>query len=203
MEKTLAVVKILLSSLFLLLIITSAHSENRIDKLRATRGAEGYFFLDKLECFDQLSQDLLAQKVEPLNGKWQVTTETNPVNNSKTITLRLFSESADLVIRYKSGKTDLYIRWSDFINIEKTPVLTRLGTAPATQRYWNISTDHTATFFPRSLFRTTPPQFIKEIMKVDSFLAQVTPYGESPVTIIFDVRGLRNAIQPLREVAGW
>ena len=45
--------------------------------------------------------------------------------------------------------------------------------------------------------------FLKKLLVVDSFVAQVTPYSASPITAIFDIRGLSNAIKPLQETCSW
>lgn len=45
--------------------------------------------------------------------------------------------------------------------------------------------------------------FIKELMDADRFVAQVTPYNDNPVTAIFDLTGLNQAVQPLQETCGW
>jgi type VI secretion system protein VasI len=34
-------------------------------------------------------------------------------------------------------------------------------------------------------------------------VAQVTPYNENPITAIFDVRGLKKAIEPYNDILHW
>jgi type VI secretion system protein VasI len=68
------------------------------------------------------------------------------------------------------------------------------GTSAASQQQWGLSTDKKATFYPRNSF-----QLIEELTRVDKFVAQVTPYNESPVTALFDVSGLADAAGPFFE----
>ena len=140
------------------------------------------------------------------SGKWNVSIDTNPIDDTKTVTLYLLADSGKssmlgqpvvLFIRCKSLETNVFINWSDYLGNEAT-VLTRIGKEKAETRNWNLSTDSQATFLPRN-----EVDFLNKLLIVDSFVAQVTPYNESPVTAIFDVKGLSNAITPLRETCNW
>jgi type VI secretion system protein VasI len=77
-------------------------------------------------------------------------------------------------------------------------VLTRLGQEQASTEEWSLSTDSKATFYPGN-----PVPYIKKMMVNDSFVAQVTPYNESPVTATFDIKGLARAIEPLIQTCHW
>lgn len=168
--------------------------------------------LDKIECFDNLAKKYNLNGVQTSkeeiqdSGKWNVSIDTNPIDDSKTVTLYLVADSGKssmlgepvvLFIRCKSLETNLFINWRDYLGSEAI-VLTRIGKEKAETRNWSLSTDSQATFFPRN-----EVDFINKLLVVDSFVAQVTPYGESPVTAIFDIKGLSNAIKPLREVCNW
>jgi TonB family protein len=39
--------------------------------------------------------------------------------------------------------------------------------------------------------------------EAETFLAQVTPYNENPITAIFDTRGMAAALKPLAKTCGW
>ena len=168
--------------------------------------------LDKIECFDNLARKYNLNGVQTSkeeiqdSGKWNVSIDTNPVDDSKTVTLYLVADSGKssmlgepviLFIRCKSLETNIFINWRDYLGSEAS-VLTRIGKEKAETRYWNLSTDSQATFFPRNEI-----DFLKKLLVVDSFVAQVTPYSESPVTAVFDIKGLENAIQPVRKTCNW
>jgi len=40
-------------------------------------------------------------------------------------------------------------------------------------------------------------------MKVDRFVAQVTPYNEIPIMSVFDVRGLKKAVEQFNDILHW
>ncbi|SMR77568.1 type VI secretion system-associated protein TagO [Marinobacterium sediminicola] len=166
--------------------------------------------LSRLECYDTLAQRYglngpQAQSVNVSgNGKWAVNVETNPIDDSKTVTLLLKADEGQsrwgspvaMIARCRSNETDLFIVWNDYLGSE-ADVLSRVGTEKARTRRWSMSTDSKATFHPQ------PIAFLKSMMEADSLVAQVTPYNESPVTAIFDIKGLREAIKPLRETCHW
>jgi type VI secretion system protein VasI len=166
--------------------------------------------LARLECFDNLAKkkNLDGRQVQPTTvagkGKWKVSVDVNPIDDSKTVTLVLDADSGKnrwgnpvfLVARCKSNTTDLYIGWNDYLGSE-ADVLTRVGDNKAVTQRWSMSTDKKASFHRK------PIPFLKEMLTSPKLVAQVTPYNESPVTAIFNTAGLKNAIKPLRETCSW
>ncbi len=174
--------------------------KKRIAKCAAIEGE-----LERLECFDQLAKDLGLMEssldIAPKEGagKWKTKIETNPIDDSETVILLLeadegrtkFNKTPALIIRCKSDEIQIYISWNDYLGSEAY-VLTRLGKQIAETDEWGLSTDNSATFYPGN-----PLSFIKSLLKVDTFIAQVTPYNESPVTAVFDVKGFNVVVKPL------
>lgn len=166
--------------------------------------------LSRLECFDNLAKEknLNGRQVQPTaisgKGKWNVSVDVNPIDDSKTVTLVLDADSGKnrwgnavfLVARCKSNHTDLYVGWNDYLGSE-ADVLARVGDNKAVTQRWSMSTDKKATFHRK------PISFLKEMLQSNKLVAQVTPYNESPVTAIFNTKGLENAIKPLRETCSW
>lgn len=169
--------------------------------------------VDRLACFDNIASKFGAEpkvtlpKVED-SGKWRVSTKTSPIDDSKNVYLRLIAEKPvsgkygresqpTLLIRCKENKTNLFIPFGFFLGSDSTRVTTRLDKEKARTSTWSISTDHEAIFAPRDI------SFTKKLMQHDRLLVQLTPYGESPVMTEFDVRGLENAVKPLREACNW
>jgi len=197
-------------SFLLPLLFLSAVSQASVEKEIAKCAVEAGD-LDRLSCYDDLAKKrgLAGPQSEPTKiagkGKWRVSVETNPVDDSKTVVLALRADSGKskwgkpvtLIARCKSNTTELYISWNDYLG-RNGEVLTRVGSQDAVTKDWGLSTDSQATFHPRGTI-----SFIKKMKEADKLVAQITPYNESPVTAVFDTAGLENAIKPLRETCNW
>ena len=156
-----------------------------------------------------LTQNLDGPQIQPTpivgKGKWKVSVETNPSDDSTIAFLILtadsgtssFGQPTSLEVHCKSNKTEMYIDWKAFLG-SKASVLTRIGSEKAQTKDWELSTDSQSTLFPGETIA-----FLKKIMVSDKFVAQVTPYIGNPITAIFDTRGMSNAIKPIRETCGW
>ena len=189
-------------------LTATAHAAPTDKEIAACAIVEGD--LSRLECYDTLAQryGLQGPQAQPVDasgsGKWSVDIETNPIDDSKTVTLILKADEGNsrwgrpvvMIARCKSNTTDLYIAWNDYLGSE-ADVLSRVGDTKAQTRRWSMSTDSKATFHPQ------PIAFLKSMMEANTLVAQVTPYNESPVTAIFDTTGLADAIKPLRETCNW
>lgn len=163
----------------------------------------------RLACFDKIVEGLPAEPVPPASnaatGKWRVDIETNPMDDSKTVALFLIADEGrsdydkpiTLILRCQSNETSAFISWGDYLGSEAF-VTSRVGEADSKRRQWSLSTNSQATFYPG-----TAPAFIKELMGAGRFVAQVTPYSDSPTTAVFDTSGLAEAVKPLRETCGW
>lgn len=168
--------------------------------------------LDRLECYDGLAKKhgLDRPQSQPIKvsgtGKWNISVKTNPIDDSTTVVLRLDAESGKsrrgkpvmMLARCQSNKTELYIAWNDYLG-RNGKVLTRIGSSDAVTKDWTLSTDSKATFHPAK----GTIGFLKWMMSTDTFVAQITPYNESPITAIFDTTGMENALKPLREACEW
>jgi len=167
--------------------------------------------LERLEAYDNLAQSLGVAYPRVTHpdikgtGKWTFSKKINPVDDTITITFILKSDSGTsvygepilLVLRYKSKKTEAYISWSSYLGNEAY-VLTRIGTEKAITRLWSMSTNNQSTFYPKDDIK-----FIRKLIGVDKFVAQVTPYSENPITAVFDLRGLKKAVEQFNDILHW
>jgi len=175
--------------------------------------------LDRLACFDDLATRHKLDGPQPIpvetqgTGKWRVSRDKNPVDDSETVTAMLtaddvksrWGEPISLVARCKSNKTEVYIVWNDYLGDDSNDVYSdwklvtvRIGNGKAQEQRWGLSTDSKATFAP-----DWAGALLKSMLSASDFLAQTTPYNESPVTAVFDTRGMSEAISPIASVCGW
>ncbi len=191
-------------------IFFTANSHADIDKKEYAKCAAIKGDLSRLECYDNLAQTkkLDGRQVQPTSikdkGKWLVSIDINPIDDSKTVMLILDADSGknrwgkpvSLIARCKSNSTELYISWNDYLGGE-VDVLTRVGDNKAITKRWGLSTDKKASFHNK------PISFLNEMLTAPKLIAQVTPYNENPLTVVFNTAGLESAIKPLRETCSW
>lgn len=144
----------------------------------------------------------------PSTGNWYVSAKKSQIDDSEKVTLILqadepvktsFSKVTPLLfVRCSEAKTNVYVSWDIYLGLEQTEMLIRFDRAPAQTKTWSISTDSKAVFV-----RGGDVNFAKKMMHHGKLLAQITPYGESPVTAVFNIEGLKEAIKPLRRACSW
>tara|TARA_A100001391_G_scaffold196835_1_gene176052 strand:- start:583 stop:1392 length:810 start_codon:yes stop_codon:yes gene_type:complete len=144
------------------------------------------------------------------SGKWRIWKENNPIDDTQTVTLSLSAETSTsrsgdpvtFIGRCKSNKTEAYVVWGDFLGNDSNDVYSkwkrvtiRVG---AGEERWGVSTDRHATFAP-----DWAGNLLKELLNEDRLVIQTTPYGENPVTAIFDVSELRGPLKNLAKTCNW
>ena len=153
----------------------------------------------------EISKKQESKNISSDKGKWRVSKETNPLNGSITLIFQLISDEGEsvygnpiiLVIRHKSKKDEFFIGWGDYLGSEAY-VTYRIGEEDAIRTSWGLSTDKKSTFFHGDVIKV-----IRKLFEVNRLVAQVIPYNENPITAIFDVRGLKKAIEPYNDILHW
>lgn len=167
--------------------------------------------VERLACYDAIAEanNLAPKTVATPNvgsGKWSTSTSTDPLTDKSIYIAMLdassgrgrFGDSINLVVRCDKGQTDFYINWETFLGTESISITHRIGRAKAVKSSWVVSTDHKSSFFPRS-----PVAALKAMIETDSFVANVTPYSESPITATFDTSGAGEALKEIRTACKW
>lgn len=173
--------------------------------------------LDRLACYDDLSGRTPEVSVEEIaESAWTVRTEVSEFTDEANVFLWVVSEDP-VVCRWGDGaRVQLSVRclenttaiifntqdchlassaYSDYGHVD-----VRVDDQPA--RTWRMdeSTDNSALGF-WSGGRAIPE--IKRLFGGQQLIARMTPYGENPFTLSFDITGLEEAIVPLREACHW
>lgn len=149
----------------------------------------------------------------PDPGKWIVTRTTNPVDDSATVVARItadegrseYGQAVSFVARCQSNKTEAYINWNTYVGDDSRSVYedwkvvtVRLGNKPSREQRWGVSTDNQGTFAP-----DWAGTLLKEMVKEERMVFQMTPYGANPITAVFDIRGLEGPLRQISEECGW
>lgn len=148
----------------------------------------------------------------PFTGKWQVSTSKSEFDNSTTVALSLEAESfiegwltttlPTLVLRCKEREIDVYVNVGTQANVEyglydAATVRVRFDQDQAFETVANESTDGEALFFQ------DPHEMIIAMLKSNEMVFGFTPFNADPVVTTFDLRGLKNVIEPLKQSCNW
>ena len=157
-------------------------------------------------------------------GKWIVGKKINPrgdpIDDTTIIRFVLGCDSGksadgEPIILYliyermgRSEGTDVIIYWNDYLK-DSNKVMFKFGNQEAIHNDSSLSADNEATFYHEDYpgysgridgAPSDSIDFIRELMKVDRLVAQLTPYNEIPITAVFDVRGLKETIEPYNDI---
>ena len=142
-----------------------------------------------------------------LGSKWSVRKSINPLDDTPIVVLSLQADSGKstygdlvkLVARCKSNETEVYATWGDYLGDDSSNVYSewknvtvRVGKRDAQVGRWGVSTDGRATFAPN-----WAGNLLKDLLDQDRLVLQTVPYGENPITAVFDVSGLRSVLGEL------
>lgn len=154
---------------------------------------------------DRLLAAFESTRAPPEPTGWRVSRSRDPLDDSPTIALRLaasqgvsdYGDAFDLVLVCQSNKTSAYVEWGQFIDMDAGRVTVRVGSAPAVEERWRVSTDYTSTFAPRAI------PLIRRLVEADRLVMRVTPYGAAPKTATFRLAGLSANLPALRTACNW
>lgn len=140
-------------------------------------------------------------------GKWQDSAQTSEMDDSTTISIQLRAEepmtgwledfTPVLIVRCKE-KTDVYIFTNtqsavESGNLDGATVRLRFDDEPAREYDTSLSTDGKGLFFPK------PRVLLTQIMTHDKLLFEFTPFNAATDVTSFDLRGAKEAAQPILE----
>ena len=127
---------------------------------------------------------------------WEVSREVSPIDDSTIYTASVEASSPVLrdsrpllILRREEGASEAYVSWPSFIGFSKRPVTVRFDDNPADTAEWGSSTDGRAMFSPYPF-----GEFLEAVLASRRLVVRFTPYGESPVTAVFDISGLADAL---------
>jgi len=170
--------------------------------------------VEKLACFDAAAEaNGLSSKIETSNprGEWRSWTDTNKFTDRTDAYISVEAKNTVQMNSYKTTLPRLYIRCADnttalvitfdgFLTTDKTYLRYRIGDGkPATAR-WNVSTNYESAGLWRG-GQSIP--FIKSLFGEERLLVEVTPHGESPLSVEFNITGIEEAVSDVRKYCNW
>lgn len=167
--------------------------------------------VSRLACYDLMAEkNKLAPSTERTTGsgpgKWETSKDVDPLNDKEIHFAMLDADSGrgkyggrvSMMVRCNDNKTEMYINWNSYLGSSTTRTTYRIDKNPAQSSSWSLSTDKKAAFFPGS-----PIALLKQMADSQTFVANITPYNENPVTATFDTRGADSAFRDIRASCKW
>jgi type VI secretion system protein VasI len=195
--------------------VTPAFSANADVSTDVARCAAESNSVKRLECFDSLSNRLgvASPKTDITTvSKWQVNKETSRIDDSTNVIISLDADSSisgwpgkthipSLILRCKERKTEAYIVTGMSPQVEYgtdgATITLRFDKEKATKYQTSKSTDGESLFFGQSV------GLIKKMLQHTTLLFEFVPFNSSPTMTTFDLRGLAEAVKPLKEICKW
>ncbi|MBT53629.1 MAG: hypothetical protein CMF72_09565 [Mameliella sp.] len=151
-------------------------------------------------------------QVDP--GKWQVSKSVSNFDDTATVVLSLSAEnalydrfgqtkSAALFLRCKENTTVFYVNAGGFFLSDiqgRDRVDMRVDTQKPFVKSMKVSTDNTALGLWNG---GASIPVIKQLLGGETLFLRLTPHSESPLEMEFDIRGLEEALRPLRDACHW
>lgn len=169
---------------------------------------------ERLQCFDQAFATTEEPATPELKSDWSVRTDVSPLDDSKSVYLSVTSTSpimgrygrfvyGSLNIRCFEHTTSVYTIWgghfmSDYRGGGR--VHYRIDDNPAAFATMRESSNNEALGVWTEVGSL---RFIQRMFGGNSIYMRASPYNESPVEMTFNITGLEEAIEPLREACGW
>jgi len=148
------------------------------------------------------------------SSKWIFDQNVDPLTDNKKYFFMLKADSGKnnygdlpvLVIRQDGDELELYINWHTYLGndtddykYEAKYITTRVDQDEPINLLWDNSTDSKASFCPYKYTR----ELVQRLGHASQFVVRCTPYGDSPITAVFDVRGLKEISMPYNDQLGW
>lgn len=169
---------------------------------------------ERLSCYDGLAAEILTLSPTKaglaING-WSVTQEASLIEKGQNVFMSVDAnetipdgsggrERPTLWIRCKDGTTSIYVVWDIFLGIDRTSMLHQIDSDTAQGDIWEISRNYKSV--GKWSARKSVP-FIKSLFGGSKLLTEIVPHDEQAIQVTFDIAGLENAIQPLRQACEW
>ncbi len=184
--------------LAVLLLLSPATALAQSDELKASilRCATVDDSMSRLDCYDSLATKL-SNPTERLPGEWSVEIGRDPIDDSTTVVLALPGAEyrGELLLRCKQKKPEVLLRLRGQVVGANDPLVwTRFGEARAEKKRWSVTTDNKAVIFPGDT-----KVFVRQLLSVDRVVIQMDHFVRGPITDVFDVHRLKDAIGPFKQ----
>jgi len=142
-----------------------------------------------------------AALAEPAMGEWGVRKFTDVMDDSVRVISDLWDDEDNtrLYVRCWHNDMDVYIVWGDdgyFGELSAIEAQTRVDGDEVVSEDWSVSTNGSSLFAPHV------NELLSRLIDASRLIVRITPPNKSPVTVSFDLDGVRWAIMPVADMCG-
>ena len=165
---------------------------------------------DRLACYDALYKTVNSPKSE---GDWDTQITRSAFDDSTTVTLKLSSLNlisgrlseegpAHMFIRCEEGETNLFFAFNGLFmaSVGNYGVVNyRIDDNRSRSLHLRESTSNDAL----GIWNSASIGLTRRLFNAETLTIRATPFNKNRVEATFNIQGLREAIQPLRDACGW
>lgn len=150
-----------------------------------------------------------GENIDPIETAWSSSTATDPLTDETRTVLTVtpterrsrFGRQSTLVLRKTGETTEMYINWGTYLGLssDMQEVSYRIDQESAVSAMMTLSTNSESSFFSTGVAIST----IHRMLGADTLVARTTPYGQSPITAVFPITGLRSIVESTPHLSDW
>lgn len=174
--------------------------------------------LDRLACYDKASGRTPKQErmaAPPPAGKWLIQKETSAMSDRTNVVAALESDEAvncgwnkgdkvTLIARCLENTTAIYFNTGCHMTSSSYDSYGDIQYRIDDEKAKTVRGDNSTNNRSLGLWRgATAIPLIKQMFGKSRMIVKMTPYGESPFTVSFDITGTEEATAELRKSCGW
>jgi len=104
-------------------------------------------------------------------------------------------------MRHAEKRLDLYINLDTFVGTGDASVTVRVGQEPAATEKWGSPPTGKPFSSPETEPHALSFRSCSKAIGLSSAFVGLTPLGENPITVVFTLTGLSEAIEPMRALS--
>jgi type VI secretion system protein VasI len=155
----------------------------------------------RLHCYDRLVTTLGVSPAGPGGELWTVEFRVDPltdVRSARAVLPALEGKGVDdvpvqFILECQEGRTTVLLDWAQTVGDGNTIVLRLDGDEPQ-NTFWDMARNRTT-----ARYRSDGAPLARAIAPRRRMVARVTPSGREPVTTIFELTGMPEALLPVQE----
>lgn len=161
--------------------------------------------VSRLDCYDRLVTTLGVSSAGPGGELWSVEFLVDPLTDERSARATLPAlegrgtddTPVRFVVECRGGETSVLLDWAQPVGDGGTIVI-RLDADEPQETFWEMARNRTT-----ARYRSDGAPLVRAIAPRRRMVARVAPSGREPVTAIFDLTGMPEAMQPVAEACGW